>query len=69
MSIINTTGNDVIKTVNVGSSPRESFYDKDNGIIFITNELSNTVSAINVSSCEIVKNIPVNLRHLKGKSI
>ena len=61
VSIINTTGNDVMKTINVGSSPRELFYDKDNGITFITNELSNTVSAVNASGCELVKNFPVGI--------
>ncbi|MHB8361512.1 MAG: hypothetical protein ACYDDC_06895, partial [Thermoplasmataceae archaeon] len=59
VSVISSSNNTVVKTVNVGAAPRGVAYDSGNGNIYVTNCGSNNVSVISSSSNTVVKSINV----------
>ncbi len=57
VAVINTTLNQVVRYVNVGSAPLEELYDASNNYIYVSNYNSNNVTVINGNNNDVVATI------------
>ena len=61
VSVINGATNKVVATISVGTAPYDLVFDRDNGLIFVSNHFSNpgTVSVINGSTNTLFATVTV----------
>ena len=59
VSIISTSSNEVVATVDVGTHPYQPAITPDNVFAYVTNNGDNTVSVIDLSTYTVTATIPV----------
>ena len=61
VSVINSTTNSVVQTINTGYWSDQPAYDPVNNYLYVPNLISNTVTIIDVSTNQVVKTVPVGV--------